>query len=153
MVLSMCLRLVLANYLRRQASLLSARRRNPEWLFLENMRSVFRYMHGNFIGYVISTIKIYALLTKHEVKKLDILRFMDRKFPIIFTLIWGGKKSAGKQSEYGFRGPSGTFPGDTPRASFPRCSCLACVTSQRTSARGAIPGLSRKGPRAVVALM
>ena len=45
---------------------------------------------GNFIGYVISTITIYALLTKHEVKKLDILRFMDRKFPIVFTLIWGG---------------------------------------------------------------
>ena len=45
---------------------------------------------GNFIGYVISTITIYALLTKHEDKKLDILRFMDRKFPIGFTLIWGG---------------------------------------------------------------
>ena len=48
---------------------------------------------------------IYPLLTKHEVKKLDILRFMDRKFPIIFTLIWGGvlhdeTKSAGRQSEY-----------------------------------------------------
>ena len=45
---------------------------------------------GNFIGHVITTSTIYALLTKHEVKKLDILRFMDRKFPIVFTLIWGG---------------------------------------------------------------
>ena len=74
---------------------------------------------GNFIGYVIST---YALLTKHEVKKQDILRFMVRKFPIGFTLIWGGvlldeTKLDGRQSEYGFRGPNGTFPGDTPRAS------------------------------------
>ena len=80
---------------------------------------------GNFIVYVISTVTIYALLTEHEVKKLDILRFMDRKFPIVFTLICGGvlrdeTKSAGRQSKYGFRGPSGTFPGDTPRVSLPR---------------------------------
>ena len=104
---------------------------------------------GNFIGYVISTIKMYALLTKHEVKKQDILRFMVRKFPIVFTLIRGGvlrdeTKSDGRQSEYGFRGPNGTFPGDTPRASLPRRitrSRLDCVTNQKTSAKEAIPAV------------
>ena len=69
---------------------------------------------GNFIGYVISTIKMYALLTKHEVKKQDILRFMVRKFPIVFTLIWGGNRMGDNPSK-DFVAPTelslGTLPG------------------------------------------
>ena len=63
---------------------------NPEWLFLENMRSVLGACTEILLDMLFQQLIIYALLTKHEVKKLDILRFMDRKFPIVFTLIWGG---------------------------------------------------------------
>ena len=42
---------------------------------------------GKFIGYVISTIKMYALLTKHEVKKQDIGHtHKHNNFHILFLL-------------------------------------------------------------------
>ena len=87
---------------------------------------------GNFIGYVISTIKMYALLTKHEVKKQDSLRFMVRKFPIVFTLIWGGNRM-GDNPSTDFAAPTelslGTLPG------------LASHAESRVPAKEAIPAV------------